>query len=653
MSDVLKKLSDLDGMNFYVPDYQRGYRWTDVQVENLLEDLEAFAKQKDQESFFLEPIVVTKGDGAHCYELIDGQQRLTTLFLLGHVLEKRFNNLGMTPVNFNLLYPASRGTLAFLGQIASDPLAGHWDGEDGSPDFHCIANACRRICNKVAEPSKQKIYLSILTGLPDQIKFLWHDTSEENIPASETFERLNTGKIALTDGELCRSLLLVRQNIEKELPSLKGYSEDEKQTLMPRLRRTLIDRRQIIQSNNWDEGEKLLANEDLWEFFGNPLGYQTRMDFVLNLHYSLRPGYPGHYVCFEKLYADTNPADNKAVDGYAVWGEIKQTLQRLQDWYNDQDYYHWIGYLSRVDKRNLQELLKLSQKVSADKFKDSVIQMIRESININDYDLDSIQYVSGTDRDTWKILFLFNVEYSRTRKLAFARFPFSKFTPDQSIEHISARNLGAPKEIELKIEWLNERIAFLGNLKFDEFGTVNGEDGAREILEEIPEVEGAEEKANRERAVNSLEFDRQKLLESADSLLKNYSGVKNLAQAADLVDEFNQLYNGFEEFMSKIEANEDVNSLYNLCLIDKDINASFGNKEFLGKQEKMRHILAAGARYVPPATQALFMRHFMEKGFNCSWWTKDDRSAYRKMLHKTLSLFWPEFIQRLEGNTDD
>ena len=71
-----KSITDVEG-KFLIPSYQRGYRWRPQEVKLLLEDINAI---KEQEEYCLQPIVVQqKGEQ---YELIDGQQRLTTLFLL-------------------------------------------------------------------------------------------------------------------------------------------------------------------------------------------------------------------------------------------------------------------------------------------------------------------------------------------------------------------------------------------------------------------------------------------------------------------------------------------------------------------------------------------------------------------------------------------
>ena len=71
-----KLVGDIKG-DFYVPSYQRGYRWGKTEVERLLDDVYS---TEGKRNYCLQPVVVRKtGDR---YELIDGQQRLTTIFLI-------------------------------------------------------------------------------------------------------------------------------------------------------------------------------------------------------------------------------------------------------------------------------------------------------------------------------------------------------------------------------------------------------------------------------------------------------------------------------------------------------------------------------------------------------------------------------------------
>lgn len=48
----LKSIGDLRGMNFHIPSYQRGYRWTEQQVKDLLDDIDEFDRTKDGDFLF-------------------------------------------------------------------------------------------------------------------------------------------------------------------------------------------------------------------------------------------------------------------------------------------------------------------------------------------------------------------------------------------------------------------------------------------------------------------------------------------------------------------------------------------------------------------------------------------------------------------------
>jgi hypothetical protein len=79
--------SDFD---YSIPSYQRPYAWTDVQAGELFSDLaDFFAKEKD-DTYFLGSIVLIKEEGKPPAEVIDGQQRLTTLTILLAALTTQF-----------------------------------------------------------------------------------------------------------------------------------------------------------------------------------------------------------------------------------------------------------------------------------------------------------------------------------------------------------------------------------------------------------------------------------------------------------------------------------------------------------------------------------------------------------------------------------
>ena len=91
----LKSVSELLKKNFFIPSYQRGYRWTKQQVKDLLNDVNEFQPEKNKDTneetwYCLQPLVVSEMDSnrkkecqlpenEYWYEVVDGQQRLTTI----------------------------------------------------------------------------------------------------------------------------------------------------------------------------------------------------------------------------------------------------------------------------------------------------------------------------------------------------------------------------------------------------------------------------------------------------------------------------------------------------------------------------------------------------------------------------------------------
>ena len=104
MSDIcleLKKVGAIAG-KFNVPDYQRGFRWKD-EVEMLLRDINEI---EEGANYCLQPIVVKK-IGDNKFELVDGQQRLTTILLIYRYIRRY---LPMSQINFSMAYDTRAGS---------------------------------------------------------------------------------------------------------------------------------------------------------------------------------------------------------------------------------------------------------------------------------------------------------------------------------------------------------------------------------------------------------------------------------------------------------------------------------------------------------------------------------------------------------------
>lgn len=71
---------------YAIPDYQRPYSWEEEHIKQLFDDLYEFYERKTDESYFLGSIVVIKKDNQPKADVVDGQQRLTSLTILFAVL---------------------------------------------------------------------------------------------------------------------------------------------------------------------------------------------------------------------------------------------------------------------------------------------------------------------------------------------------------------------------------------------------------------------------------------------------------------------------------------------------------------------------------------------------------------------------------------
>ena len=69
---------------FVIPAYQRGYKWNRDDIFKLLEDLKVFEKSnEDNNSFYcLQNITIVPLSSEDGWNVVDGQQRLTTLYIL-------------------------------------------------------------------------------------------------------------------------------------------------------------------------------------------------------------------------------------------------------------------------------------------------------------------------------------------------------------------------------------------------------------------------------------------------------------------------------------------------------------------------------------------------------------------------------------------
>lgn len=125
MTEELKiiPVSDVfSNINYLVPIYQRNYAWGQTQIEQLIEDIESSINGYNK-NYFLGNLIVNQMDN-NVYEVIDGQQRLTTLYLIEKYLGIMFAKEALRfearqKSNRTLSYVSDSGNQELIEELAS------------------------------------------------------------------------------------------------------------------------------------------------------------------------------------------------------------------------------------------------------------------------------------------------------------------------------------------------------------------------------------------------------------------------------------------------------------------------------------------------------------------------------------------------------
>lgn len=175
---------------FFVPSYQRGYRWGKEEVSALMDDLSVFFDtQTIHHDYCLQPIVVKpREDGS--YEVIDGQQRLTTLLLL-----MQYSDPFKSGGNYSIAYATRPDSREFLHSLNADSPATPEHAED-NPDFHHMALALETMRNWAREHGKDRPDMfNFLSVFRRRTKVIWYEITSGKDESIDLFRKINVGKI--------------------------------------------------------------------------------------------------------------------------------------------------------------------------------------------------------------------------------------------------------------------------------------------------------------------------------------------------------------------------------------------------------------------------------------------------------------------------
>lgn len=414
----LKNIYELLGESFYIPAYQRGYRWSDIQVTELLDDIWEFSKPSPGEKsafYCLQPIVVVKRENN--WELVDGQQRLTTLYIILHYLEKEHLRRTLDDAYKKSIYSIAYETRLESEKFLIDIRPAN---ETDNIDFYHIARAYEVVAKWFSSKdfNENNQFLATLLAKPDSgqsVKVIWYDLSDEcigNDYAVEVFSRINIGKIPLTNSELVKALFLQRSHFEQTQASLK----------------------QIQIATEWDDIEKRLQESDFWYFIynsGSAKNYETRIEYIFDLMQGKKAS-DEPYFTFNKFYYAFN---QQKFDIEELWKQIKKYFLTFDEWYRDRELYHLIGFLIDCGG-NIARFKALSERAGITKtaFKAALKNEISKEV---DCQLSELSYGNPIIK---KVLLLFNIQTLLVTREADMRFPFDRYKVEcWDIEHIQSQ----------------------------------------------------------------------------------------------------------------------------------------------------------------------------------------------------------------------
>lgn len=580
MSDILletRLVGDIEG-DFYLPDYQRGYRWTSEEIRLMLDDI----YENGGKPYCLQPIVVKKVDGR--YELIDGQQRLTTIFLIYTYFASKLGPL-YAPA-FTLKYETRKKSEEFLKSL-------DMSCRDDNIDFHFIADAyevIERYFETDANGEPVKLKPSRLTTLnqyfDESVSVIWYevDSAEDGI---ELFERLNIGKIPLTSSELVKALFL-RESAGEEMSG-----------------------RQEEISLQWDSMEHALREPAFWAFLTNSNGddYPTRIDLLLDLIADKAEDDKEKYRTFFYFDGKIKELRRHGVANalIAEWTEIYHVFLTLREWYANHDFYHKIGYLIYSGSMTLRELYRMwrgegEDPLPKDRFEALLDSEISRSIDIAGREvLDSLSYNDSKDK-LKNVLLLFNVETERIMDSGKRRFPFDKHKAGNwSLEHIHAQHSEGLSTNEKILVWLKDHARILSLSQLPDSAVLLGQ------LEEL---------------IGAIETDKEP---------KN---VRN---------RFECIQKAVVGFFSRKESTGDdsvyLHNIANMALIDVGKNAALSNYVFDAKRDIIIGYDRAG-QYIPVCTKMVFFKYYSPVSASLHFWGEEDRKAYVDAISDMLSRYY-------------
>ena len=571
----LKSIYEVLEYNFFIPSYQRGYRWGEEQVLKLLDDILEFSKIKNKEEFYpLQPIVVFKDSDENRFELIDGQQRITTIYIifiyLKNMLEKikekqdRLKDLqdiiGVCFGNIDSIKIPTLKSLVYERKKDKNILDINFEELCiENPDCYYMSGAYLSI--KTWFQTNNINIENFIDTLLNHTRVIWYEVSNINEKEKrDIFARLNIGKIELTNAELIRALLLndikeYKQKIEigYELDKIEYSLQDELfwYFIADKDKDTKID---IVY--------ELLADTYYKQIDEN---IQKRFDKKLDNKYS--------FYVFEYMLSN----DKKSKEDIIL--DIEKYFRYLEEWFVDKEFFHKIGYLLTITNKKLLDFIEKYNNSNKDEFRTYLDDLIKEEIK--DINIDDLEYGKDSAKIR-KILLLFNIQTILKNDNITYKFDFKKFKNRKSsddIEHIRSQTTPDIKG-KKREEWIETILKYYYGYK----------------------------KANNSKNIQKLAKD----------------GI------------FEKFYEKISEKLDNKDIDENLkDDIGNLTLLDSKINRSYGNSFFPIKRAIILDEDRKGT-FLPPATKNVFLKTYSNKLSDMMEWNDNDIKNHKEVIKEML-----------------
>jgi len=424
----LKIINELNQFSFFIPAYQRGYKWTPKEVVDLLNDIDEFTPRliddtDDKSWYCLQPIVVKKRQDQYC-EVIDGQQRLTTIYLILNYLNQDFVEQKRDKL-FELNFETRADTKGFLNELDDSNI------DHDNIDFYYIHEAYKAISEWFDQRDSKFDKGEFRSKFKFNSKIIWYESQEED--SISIFTRINIGKIPLTNAELIKALFLNSANFDK--------GKVEKLRL-----------KQLEIASEWDTIEHSLQDDRFWYFLTGNKITTNRIEFIFNLmneEEDTSDTYSTFRYFNKKFKAKTQENIEKN------WKEVKDYFQRFTEWFNERDLYHKIGYLICINTSTIKDLYRESCKNTKKEFREYLDQLIKD--DLKSVSLEDLQY---GDKRVKNVLLLYNILTMLSSKKDNSYFPFEIYKNENwDIEHITSVKDTIPDKN--RTEWLNDAKIYI------------------------------------------------------------------------------------------------------------------------------------------------------------------------------------------------